>query len=137
MISPPRYVSANKQSCKKISLLQTAGLDHAAIRSADQPGSPERKGQIPMSFDQVQTLIIGGGQAGLAMSHMLSRRGCPHRVVERGRIAERWRSERWEGLCFQFPNWSVQLPDYPLANDDPDGFRQDDRRLCVRLCGLH
>ena len=75
-----------------------------------------------MSFDQVQTLIIGGGQAGLAMSHMLSRRGCPHRLVERGRIAERWRSERWEGLCFQFPNWSVQLPDYPLANDDPDGF---------------
>jgi cation diffusion facilitator CzcD-associated flavoprotein CzcO len=53
-----------------------------------------------MSFDQVQTLIIGGGQAGLAMSHMLSRRGCSHRVVERGRIAERWRSERWEGLCF-------------------------------------
>jgi len=58
----------------------------------------------------IETLIVGGGQAGLAMSHMLSRRSCPHLVVERARIAERWRSERWDGLRFQFPNWSVGLP---------------------------
>lgn len=70
----------------------------------------------------VETLIVGGGQAGLTMSHMLSQRGRPHLVLERGRIAERWRSERWDGLRFQFPNWSVRLPNTPFPHDDPDGF---------------
>jgi putative flavoprotein involved in K+ transport len=75
-----------------------------------------------MAADRVETLIIGGGQAGLAMSRMLSRRGCPHLVLERGRIGERWRSERWEGLRFQFPNWSVHLPDFPFPHVAPDAF---------------
>ncbi len=72
--------------------------------------------------DYVETLIVGGGQAGLTMSHMLNRRGLPHLVLERGRIAERWRSERWDGLRFQFPNWSVRLPECPFPHADPDGF---------------
>ena len=72
--------------------------------------------------EHVETLIVGGGQAGLTMSHMLSRRGCPHLVLERGRIGERWRSERWDGLRFQFPNWSVGLPDCPFRHAVPDGF---------------
>src|SRR5262245_66049922 len=75
-----------------------------------------------MPAERVETLVIGGGQAGLAMSHTLRRRGCPHVVLERGRIAERWRSERWDGLRFQFPNWSVRLPDFPFPHADPDGF---------------
>ena len=75
-----------------------------------------------MIAEQVETLIIGGGQAGLTMSHMLSRRGCPHLLLERGKIAERWRSERWDGLRFQFPNWSVGLPDFPFPCAEPDGF---------------
>src|SRR5215213_3803492 len=80
-----------------------------------------------MSSEHIDTLVIGGGQAGLAMSHMLTQRGCPHLVLERGRIAERWRSERWRGLRFQFPNWSVQLPDFRLPTNDPDGFATSDR----------
>lgn len=72
--------------------------------------------------ERVETLIIGGGQSGLAMSHMLKQRGCAHLVLERARIAERWRSERWDGLRFQFPNWSVRLPDFTLPHSDPDGF---------------
>jgi putative flavoprotein involved in K+ transport len=75
-----------------------------------------------MLIEHVETLIIGGGQAGLTMSHMLSRRDCAHLVLERGRIGERWRSERWDGLRFQFPNWSVKLPDLPFPHSDPDGF---------------
>ncbi len=63
------------------------------------------------------------------MSHMLSKRGRPHLVVERNRIAERWRSERWDGLHFQFPNWSVQLPDFPFAADNPNGFATKDEIL--------
>jgi putative flavoprotein involved in K+ transport len=75
-----------------------------------------------MPAEHVQTLIIGGGQAGLVMSHRLKQHGLSHLVVERHRIAERWRSERWDGLRFQFPNWSVRLPDFPFPHIDPDGF---------------
>jgi putative flavoprotein involved in K+ transport len=75
-----------------------------------------------MPIEQVRTLVIGGGQAGLAMSHRLRQRGLEHLVLERGRIAERWRSERWDGLRFQFPNWSVRLPDFPFPHSDPDAF---------------
>jgi putative flavoprotein involved in K+ transport len=75
-----------------------------------------------MPTERVETLVIGGGQAGLTMSHRLAQRGLPHLVLERGRIAERWRSERWDGLHFQFPNWSVRLPDFPFAHADPDAF---------------
>ncbi len=75
-----------------------------------------------MRAENVETVIVGGGQAGLTLSHMLSRRHCSHIVLERARIAERWRSERWNGLRFQFPNWSVQLPDFPFPHADPEGF---------------
>jgi len=75
-----------------------------------------------MPVERVETLVIGGGQAGLVMSYQLKQRGLAHLVLERHRIAERWRSERWDGLKFQFPNWSVRLPDFPLAHTDPDGF---------------
>jgi putative flavoprotein involved in K+ transport len=82
-----------------------------------------------MPTEQIETLIIGGGQAGLAMSHMLSQRGCPHLLVERCRIAERWRTERWKGLRFQFPNWSVRLPDFPFPHTDPGAFATSDEIL--------
>lgn len=75
-----------------------------------------------MPAERVDTLVIGGGQAGLAMSHRLKQRSLPHLVLERHRIAERWRSERWDGLRFQFPNWSVTLPDFPFPHRDPDAF---------------
>jgi putative flavoprotein involved in K+ transport len=75
-----------------------------------------------MPVEHIPTLVIGGGQAGLTMSHRLKQRGLPHLVLERHRIAERWRSERWDGLAFQFPNWSVRLPDFPFPHHDPDSF---------------
>jgi putative flavoprotein involved in K+ transport len=75
-----------------------------------------------MPVERIETLVIGGGQAGLVMSHRLKQRGRAHLVLERHRIGERWRSERWDGLRFQFPNWSVQLPDFPFPHTDADGF---------------
>src|SRR6187402_3782370 len=75
-----------------------------------------------MPDEKIETLVIGGGQAGLVMSHRLKQRGLSHVVLERARIAERWRSERWDGLRFQFPNWSVRLPDFPFPHADPEGF---------------
>ena len=79
-----------------------------------------------MPAEQVETLIIGGGQAGLVMSHRLKQRGLSHLVLERLRVAERWRSERWDGLKFQFPNWSVRLPDFPFPHTDPDAYATTD-----------
>lgn len=72
--------------------------------------------------ETIDTLIIGGGQAGLAMSYHLSQRGHPHLVLERGRVGERWISERWLGMHFQTPNTMVTLPGYKLPAEDPDGF---------------
>lgn len=68
------------------------------------------------------TLVVGGGQAGLAMSHQLTRRGVEHVVFERGRIAETWRSQRWDSFTVVGPNWSVSLPGAPYAGPEPDGF---------------
>lgn len=76
---------------------------------------------MPEDHDVV---IIGGGQAGLAMSTVLRRRGREHIVLERRRIGERWRTERWDSLRFQFPNWSLELPGFGYSGDDPDGFAQ-------------
>jgi putative flavoprotein involved in K+ transport len=77
--------------------------------------------------ESVETIVIGGGQAGLAVSHHLAQRRREHIIFERGRVAERWRSERWDSLYFQFPNWMMRLPGHAYAGDDPDGFsRRDD-----------
>ncbi|MGB0097471.1 MAG: NAD(P)/FAD-dependent oxidoreductase, partial [Solirubrobacteraceae bacterium] len=76
-------------------------------------------------------VVIGGGQAGLAMSAVLQRRGREHVVLERRGVGERWRSERWESLRFQFPNWSLELPGYSYSGEDPDGFAHWREILCV------
>ena len=76
--------------------------------------------------EKIDTIVVGGGQAGLAMSHSLSRLGREHVIIERSRVAERWRSERWDSLAFQFPNWSLTLPGYAYRTNDPDGFAHRD-----------
>ena len=75
-----------------------------------------------MPSEHIDTLIIGAGQAGLTMSHALRKRRRAHLVVDRGGIAERWRSERWDGLHFQTPNALVRLPDFPFPHTDPDAY---------------
>jgi putative flavoprotein involved in K+ transport len=80
-----------------------------------------------MSLEVVHTLIVGGGQAGLAMSGHLSNRGVAHLVVERSRIAERWRSERWDSLVANGPAWHDRFPVMEFADIDPDSFATKDR----------
>jgi len=70
----------------------------------------------------IDSVIIGGGQAGLAMSRSLTDRGIEHVVLERGRIAERWRSERWDSLTLLTPRWLSRLPGYAYEGPDPDGY---------------
>jgi putative flavoprotein involved in K+ transport len=71
---------------------------------------------------RTNTLIIGGGQAGLAMSRCLVDRGIDHVVLERGRVAESWRSERWDSLRLLTPNWQSRLPGFCYQGPDPDGY---------------
>jgi len=71
---------------------------------------------------RTEAVVIGGGQAGLAMSRCLSDRGVDHVVLERGRVAERWRTERWDSLRLLTPNWQSRLPGFAYDGDDPDGF---------------
>ena len=66
--------------------------------------------------------VVGGGQAGLSMSHQLRTRGIPHVVFERDRIAHTWRDQRWDSFCLVTPNWQCQLPGHPYAGSDPHGF---------------
>jgi putative flavoprotein involved in K+ transport len=72
--------------------------------------------------DRHDTVIIGGGQAGLAMSYHLRDRGREHIILERKRVAERWHSERWDSLAFQFPNWALQLPGFAYKGENPQAF---------------
>lgn len=68
------------------------------------------------------TIIIGGGQAGLAMSRCLVDRGVEHVILERGRIAERWKSERWDSLRLLTPRWQSRLPGWSYRGPNPEGF---------------
>jgi putative flavoprotein involved in K+ transport len=74
-------------------------------------------------MESIETVVIGAGQAGLALSWHLSQRRSEHLVLERARIGDRWHSQRWDSLYFQFPNWSIELPGHPrYAGDSPDAF---------------
>ena len=77
--------------------------------------------------EHIDTLIIGGGQAGLAMSAQLRERGVPHLVLERHRIAERWRSERWDSLVANGPAWHDRFPILTFDEIDPDALAPIER----------
>jgi len=74
----------------------------------------------------VNVAIVGAGQAGLATSWYLKQANIDHVVFEAGRVAETWRSRRWDSFCLVTPNWSVQLPGRDYAGPDPDGFMPRD-----------
>ncbi len=72
---------------------------------------------------KVSTVVIGAGQAGLAMSKCLADRSIDHVVLERGEVANSWRTERWDSLRLLTPNWQSRLPGFGYDGDDPDGYR--------------
>ncbi len=76
-------------------------------------------------MEHVPVAVVGGGQAGLSVSHELTSLGIEHVVLERGRIGETWRG-RWDSFCLVTPNWTVQLPGFAYDGDDPDGFMPRD-----------
>ena len=80
-----------------------------------------------MSVETINTLVVGGGQAGVAMSENLSALSIPHIVLERGRIAERWRSERWDSLVANGPAWHDRFPSLKFDDVTPDTFPPKER----------
>lgn len=78
----------------------------------------------------VPVLIVGGGQGGLSLSHLLQQQGIDHVVLEKNRIGHSWRDERWDSFCLVTPNHHCRLPGYDYATDhggtDPHGFMVKD-----------
>ena len=75
-----------------------------------------------MMIEKIETLIVGGGQAGIAMSEHLSNYKIPHLILERNQIAERWRSERWDSLVANGPAWHDRFPNMEFSDSDPNGY---------------
>lgn len=80
-----------------------------------------------MSVEKINTVIVGAGQAGIAMSEHLGLMGVPHVVLERSRIAERWRSERWDSLVANGPAWHDRFPSLKFENISPEAFPPKER----------
>ncbi len=72
-------------------------------------------------MEHIDVVIVGAGQAGLALSHELTAAGVEHIVLERGRVGETWR-HRWDTFCLVTPNWTVKLPGHSYSGPDPHGF---------------
>ncbi len=83
--------------------------------------SPSRSSE-GRAIDRTTTVVVGAGHAGLAASHFLTARGIDHVVLERGEVANSWRTERWDSLRLLTPNWQSRLPGHHYAGPDPDGY---------------
>ena len=80
-----------------------------------------------MPTEKINTVIVGAGQAGIAMSEHLTLMGVPHVVLERSRIAERWRSERWDSLVANGPAWHDRFPSLQFDNISQEAFPPKER----------
>jgi putative flavoprotein involved in K+ transport len=80
-----------------------------------------------MTIEIIDTLVVGAGQAGVAMSEHLSNLGVPHLVLERDRIAEKWRTGRWDSLVANGPAWHDRFPGLEFDDVDPDAFPSKER----------
>jgi putative flavoprotein involved in K+ transport len=77
-----------------------------------------------MERDDMQTtvVVVGAGQAGLAMSRCLTDASIDHVILEKGSVAQSWRSERWDSLRLLTPNWMTGLPGFSYRGEAPDGY---------------
>jgi putative flavoprotein involved in K+ transport len=85
---------------------------------------------------EIDTVVVGAGHAGLAVSRLLAAAGHEHVILERGRVGERWRSERWDSLHLVTPSWMTRLPGYRYQGADPDGTCPRPRSLTSSMTTL-
>ena len=95
------------------------------ITDVNVDGVADKKSSLP-AMGHVPVMVVGGGQAGLSVSHLLKKRGIGHVVLEKNRIGHAWRADRWDSFCLVTPNWQCTLPDFPYTGNDPDGFMVKD-----------
>ena len=79
-----------------------------------------------MRKTKTDVIVIGAGQAGLAISYYLTKANIEHIILERGSIANAWKNERWDSFCLVTPNWTITLPDALDSQVDPDAFMKKD-----------
>jgi putative flavoprotein involved in K+ transport len=79
------------------------------------------------TLPRLPVVIVGGGQAGLSVSHYLQLHGIGHQVFERRQAMHSWRSQRWDNFCLVTPNWQCALPGHPYSGDEPHGFMKKDQ----------
>lgn len=80
-----------------------------------------------LSVETIDTLVVGAGQAGIALSEHLGNRGVPHLILEKNRVAEAWRSGRWDALVANGPAWHDRFPNLEFTGNHPDEFVTKDR----------
>ena len=93
-----------------------------------------------MSVEKIDTLVVGAGQAGIALSEHLGALGVPHLILEKNRIAEAWRSGRWDKLVTNGPVWHDRFPNLEFEGEAPDAFASKDRpgpRIFLNLVGVY
>jgi putative flavoprotein involved in K+ transport len=122
-----RYGFACTAAAAQIDEVERVGSAHPghAIATVERMrvAPPRRRFPAPERVEgRFGVVVVGGGQAGLAVSWELTRRGVGHVVLERDRIARAWRDERWDAFCLVTPNWQCRLPGHAYAGNDPDGF---------------
>jgi len=123
------------ESAVEARLGSQSGTESGSVSGSESgsgSGTESGSGSLVQREARTDVVVIGGGQAGLAMSRVLTWHGVEHVVLERGRVAERWRSERWESLRLLTPNWLGRLPGAHYLGDDPDGFMRASE-LAARL----
>ena len=98
-----------------------------ATRDLHGQGGSGMRGSVPRRrvghsmSDRVDVVIVGAGQAGLAVSRELTQAAVAHVLLEKGKVGQTWRG-RWDSFCLVTPNWFLQLPGHPYDGGDPDGF---------------
>ena len=80
-----------------------------------------------MSVEKIDTLVVGAGQAGIALCEHLGKQGVPYLVLEKNRIAEAWRTSRWDALVTNGPVWHDRFPNLEFKGNAPDEFVSKDR----------
>ncbi len=80
-----------------------------------------------MSAEKIDTLVVGAGQAGIALSEHLGNNAVPHLILEKNRVAEAWRSGRWDSLVANGPAWHDRFPNLEFEGEEPDGFPGKER----------
>jgi putative flavoprotein involved in K+ transport len=108
------------------STVAPTGLRPTAQRSRHGGRTPDGGRPLPSRMTRTEVIVIGAGQAGLATSFCLTQRCIPHLVLERGRIAESWRSGRWDSFRLVTPRSACRLPGFAYEGPEPEGFMPRD-----------